>query len=76
MLAAEAAVEGAAVPDLCLELKRERAGFVVSEGVHVGFSITAEERLKPAMLRAAFPHVDDAVFEQYLSVDECFAFRA
>ncbi len=76
MFAAQATVEGASVLDLCLELQWEGAGFVESKGVHIGLSVAAEQCLEPAVVGAAFPHVNDIAFEEDLGVYELLAFWA
>ncbi len=68
MFAAEATVEWASVLDFCLKLQWEGARFVESEGIHVGLGVATEECLEPAVLRAAFPHVNDIVLEEDLGV--------
>ena len=76
VLRAEAAVEGAAVFDLGAEVQGDGAGLVESDAADVHLGVGADDALEPAVLWAAFSHVDLVVADDYLGIDDGFAFGA
>src|SRR5262249_33579156 len=76
VLRTESAVVRAAVAHLGAKAERNAPRLVVAQRGHVRLGVRAQQRLKPAVLRAALAHHDAAIAQQDLRIDGRAADRA
>ena len=76
MLGTQAAIQRAALEDLRGDACRGLPGFVVLRLVHVGPGVGVDQPLEPAVIVAALAHIDLAIAQEHLRIDDRAALRA